>query len=143
MGTEVIDGSSATAGASSMVIKASGVFAASGTLKMPIGNPRTFTLRFTGGDLVVLNATGPTSGPVHLNNATCAYSQSWDGTFRVLSGNSTGSYAGATGHGDYVFSSGGIAPKKADGKCGAAGAAIPGGVLGVSLRGPVLLNAAP
>jgi hypothetical protein len=140
MGTEVIDGSSATD--SSLVIKASGVFAANGTLKMPIGNPRTFTFRFTDGDLVVLNATGPTSGFLHLNNATCAYSQSWNGTFRVLSGNSTGSYAGATGHGDYVFSSGGIAPKKADGKCGAAGEAIPGDVLGVSLRGPVLLNPA-
>ena len=140
MGTEVIGGSSTTAGGSSLPIKASGVFAASGTLKLPIGNPRTFTFRFKSGDLVVLNATGPTSGPVHLNNATCVFSQSWDGTFRVLSGNSTGSYAGATGHGDYTFSSGGTAPRKADGKCGAAGQAIPGDVLAVNLRGPVLLN---
>jgi hypothetical protein len=141
MGTEVIAGSSAAD--SSLLVEASGVFAANGTLRMPIGDPRTFTFHFTGGDLVVLNATGPTSGPVHLDNATCAYSQSWNGSFRVLSGDSTGSYAGATGHGSYVFSAGGIAPKKADGKCGAAGAEIPGNVLGVSLRGPVLLNPAP
>jgi hypothetical protein len=47
MGTEVIAGSTITD--SSLVIKASGVFAANGTLKMPIGNPRTFTFQFKDG----------------------------------------------------------------------------------------------
>ena len=108
-----------------MAVKASGVFAGTGTLVLPIGNPRAITFKFTRGNLVVLNATGPTSGPLRLNKTTCAFSQSLNGTYRILSGNSTGSYARTTGHGSYALNSSGIAPKAPDGSCDMGRKAIP------------------
>ena len=62
---------------------------------------------------------------MQLNKTTCAFSQSSGGTYRILSGNSTGSYAGATGHGTYVFDSSGIAPKAPGGTCHTTGSATP------------------
>jgi hypothetical protein len=140
MSTEVIEGSTTAIDGSSVTIKASGAFEDAGVLKLSIGNPRTFTFRFDEGNLVVLNASGPTSGPLHLNKTTCAFSQSLSGTFRVLSGNSTGSYAGATGHGSYAFNYGGIVPKTPTGGCDTRAGATAAKVLALLLRGPVLLN---
>jgi hypothetical protein len=112
-----------------------------GTLKLPIGDPRTITFSFTRGKLVVLNATGPTSGPRQVRTATCAFSQASAGTYRVLSGGSTGSYAGATGHGSYALSSSGSAPKAASGGCEMSSRATPGKALfTIRLRGPLVLN---
>jgi hypothetical protein len=141
MATEVIEGSATIIHSASVTLKASGVFVDGGILKLPIGDPRTFAFRFNRGDLVVLNATGPTSGPLRLNKTTCAFSRSLSGTFRVLSGNSTGLYVGATGHGVYVFNSGGVAPKTPNGTCDTGSRAAAAKVLTVLLRGPVLLNA--
>ncbi len=126
MATEVITASTGNVDASSMTVKASGAFTDTGTLKLPVGNPRTITFTFSRGNLVVLNATGsPDGGPMQLNKTTCAFSQSSDGTHRILSGNSTGSYAGATGHGTYMFDSSGIAPKASGGTCHTTGSATP------------------
>jgi hypothetical protein len=141
LGTEIIEGSTSGPDLASLTVKASGVFADTGTLKLPIGNPRTITFSFTRGKLMVLNATGPTSGPRHVRTATCAFSQASAGTYRVLSGGSTGSYAGATGHGSYAFSSSGIAPKAASGGCEMSSKATPGKALfTIRLRGPLVLN---
>jgi hypothetical protein len=117
VGTEVIQASATTPDPVSAVVKASGIVTDTGTLKLPFGNPRTITLKLTRGDLTVLNATGPASGPRRFDTATCAFSQSLDGTYRVLSGNSTGSYAGATGHGTYVLSISGVAPRTSGDAC--------------------------
>ena len=113
--------STAKLDATSATIKASGEFTDTGTLQLPIGNPRTITFKFARGNLVVLNATGPTSGPLHLNKATCAFSQSLAGTYRILSGPSTGSYAGATGHGWYAFDTERVASKTSDDGCNTGG----------------------
>ena len=143
LGTEVIEASTANPDAVSVAVKASGVFADTGTLKLPIGNPRTFTIRFSRGNLIVLNATGPASGPLHLMKTTCAFSRSLGGTYRVLSGNSTGAYAGATGRGVYAFNSSGIAPKTPNGTCNTASEATPAkAVFTFLFRGPLVLNEA-
>ena len=140
-GTEVIEASTANPQAASVAVRASGVFTDTGTLKLPIGNPRTITFKLTRGDLTMLNATGPANGPLHLNKTTCAYSQSVGGTYRVLSGSSTSSYAGATGHGTYALNSGGIAPKTPSGMCDTGSDATPGKALFVILfRGLLVLN---
>jgi hypothetical protein len=73
---QIVEGSTTHLDAISMAVKASGAFAGTGTLVLPIGNPRAITFKFTRGNLVVLNATGPTSGPLRLNKTTCAFSQS-------------------------------------------------------------------
>ena len=139
--TEVIEGSITNLDATSMTVKAYGAFTDTGTLKLPVGNPRAFTFEFTRGNLVVLNATGPISGPLHLNKTTCAFSRSSSGTFRVLAGNSTGSYAGATGHGTYAFNSSGIAPKMPASTCNTSSDVTPAKVLfAITVRGPLLLN---
>jgi hypothetical protein len=138
MSTEVIAGSGIATGPS-VTVRASGDFTDKGTLKPPIDNPRTFVFRFDRGDLVVLNATGPMGGPANLNRTTCAFSRTLDGTFRVLSGNSTGSYAGATGHGSYVFSSTGTTPRTPQGTCDTEKATA-ARVLQVLLRGSLVLN---
>ena len=141
LGTEIIQGLTPGPDPTSLRVKASGVFTDTGTLKLPIGNPRTITFSFTRGKLLVLNATGPTSGPRTVRTATCAFSQASAGTYRVLSGDSTGSYAGATGHGSYAFSSSGIAPKTASGGCNMSSEATPGQALfTIRLRGPLVLN---
>jgi hypothetical protein len=141
MATEVIAASAADAGASSVTVKASGAFTDTGTLKLPIGNPRTITFRFSRGDLVVLNATGPTSGPPQLDKATCAFSQSSGGTYRILAGNSTGLYAGATGHGTYALDSSGIAPKAPGGTCHTGSSATPAKArFTILFSGPLILN---
>jgi hypothetical protein len=141
MATAVIKAQIASVDASSMTVKASGAFTDTGTLKLPIGNPRTITFRFSRGNLVVLNATGPAGGPRQLNKATCAFSQSLRGTYRILSGNSTGSYAGATGHGIYAFDSGGIAPKTPAGTCDTGSSATPAKALfAILFKGPLILN---
>lgn len=141
MATEVITASTASVDASSVTIKASGAFTDTGTLKLPIGNPRTITFKFSRGNLVVLNATGPASGPRQLNKATCAFSQSSGGTYRILSGNSTGSYAGATGHGVYAFDSSGIAAKAAGGTCHMGSSAAPAKAhFTILFSGPLILN---
>jgi hypothetical protein len=138
MSTEVIAGSGIATGPS-VTVRASGDFTDKGTLKPPIDNPRTFVFRFDRGDLVVLNATGPTGGPANLNRTTCAFSRTLNGTFRVLSGNSTGSYAGATGHGSYVFSLTGATPRTSQGTCDTEKATA-ARVLQVLLRGSLVLN---
>jgi hypothetical protein len=138
MSTEVIAGSGIATGPS-VTVRASGDFTDKGTLKPPIDNPRTFVFKFDRGDLVVLNATGPTGGPANLNRTTCAFSRTLNGTFRVLSGNSTGSYAGATGHGSYVFSSTGTTPRTPQGTCDTEKATA-ARVLQVLLRGSLVLN---
>lgn len=141
MMTEVIRASTSNAGASSVKVTASGAFTDTGTLKLPIGNPRTITFAFSRGNLVVLNATGPTGGPRKLNKASCAFAQSLDGTYRILSGNSTGSYAGATGHGTYALDSSGIAPKAPGGTCHAGGtAAAAKGLFTILFSGPLIMN---
>ena len=141
LGTEIIAGLTPGRDPTSLRVKASGVFTDTGTLKLPIGNPRTITFSFSRGKLLVLNATGPTSGPRTVRTATCAFSQASAGTYRVLSGDSTGSYAGATGHGSYAFSSSGIAPKTASGVCDMSSKATPGQALfTIRLRGPLVLN---
>ena len=91
MATEVITASATSIDVSSVTVRSSGAFTDTGTLKLPIGNPRTITFTFSRGNLVVLDATGPTSGPRRLNKTTCAFSQSSGGTYRILAGNSTGS----------------------------------------------------
>ena len=138
MSTEVIAGSGIATGPS-VTVRASGDFTDKGSLKPPIDNPRTFVFRFDRGDLVVLNATGPTGGPANLNRTTCAFSRTLNGTFRVLSGNSTGSYAGATGHGSYVFSLTGTTPRTSQGTCDTEKATA-ARVLQVLLRGSLVLN---
>ena len=138
MSTEVIAGSGIATGPG-VTVRASGDFTDKGTLKPPIDNPRTFVFRFDRGDLVVLNATGPTGGPANLNRTTCAFSRTLNGTFRVLSGNSTDSYAGATGHGSYVFSSTGTTPRTPQGTCDTEKATA-ARVLQVLLRGSLVLN---
>jgi hypothetical protein len=138
MSTEVIAGSGIATGPS-VTVRASGDFTDKGTLKPPIDNPRTFVFKFDRGDLVVLNATGPTGGPANLNRTTCAFSRTLNGTFRVLSGNSTGSYAGATGHGSYVFSLTGATPRTSQGTCDTEKATA-ARVLQVLLRGSLVLN---
>ena len=138
MSTEVIAGSGIATGPG-VTVRASGDFTDKGTLKPPIDNPRTFVFRFDRGDLVVLNATGPTGGPANLNRTTCAFSRTLNGTFRILSGNSTGSYAGATGHGSYVFSLTGTTPRTSQGTCDTEKATA-ARVLQVLLRGSLVLN---
>jgi len=141
MATEVITASTADAGASSVTVKASGAFTDTGTLKLPIGNPRTITFKFSRGNLVVLNATGPTSGPRQFNKATCAFSQSSGGTYRILAGNSTGSYAGTTGHGVYAFDSSGIASRASGGTCHTGSSATPAKAhFTIMFSGPLILN---
>jgi hypothetical protein len=140
-GTEVIRGSATDVHATSVTVRASGVFADTGTLKLPIGNQRTITFTFTRGNLAVLNATGPANGSLHLNKTTCAFSQTAAGTYRVLAANSTGRYAGATGHGTYTINPSGIAPKTSDGTCDKSSNATPGQAhVTVRLRGPLTLN---
>ena len=140
-GTEVIRASATNVHATSVTVKASGVFADTGTLKLPIGDQRTITFTFTRGNLVVLNATGPVNSPLHLDKTTCAFSQMVDGTYRVLAANSTGRYAGATGHGTYTINSSGVAPKTSDGTCDTSSNATPGQAhVTVRLRGPLTLN---
>lgn len=75
MGTEAIRAVNAAPGATRVTIEASGVFSDEGTLAVPIGDPRTITFTFTRGNMVVLNATGPTSGPMRLDRTTCAFSR--------------------------------------------------------------------
>jgi hypothetical protein len=141
MGTEVIRAATTNTDASSVAVEASGVFAGPGTLQLPIGNPRTITFKFARGNLTVLNATGPAAGGRQINKANCAFSQSSDGTYRVLPGRSTGSYAGATGHGAYALSSRGIVPKTTAGACEAGSKAASGGtVFTIMFSGPLLLN---
>jgi len=143
MGTETIRAVNAAPGATRVTIEASGVFSDEGTLAVPIGDPRTITFTFTRGNLVVLNATGPTSGPLRLDRTTCAVSRALAGTYRILPGDSTGSYAGATGHGAYTLGSGGTAPKTAAGGCRAGGQTAPDGPLSAILfRGLLVLNTA-
>jgi hypothetical protein len=140
-GTEVIRASATNLDATSVTVKASGVFTDTGTLKLPIRDQRTITFTFTRGNLVVLNATGPTAGPLHVNKATCAFSQTVTGTYRVLAANSTGRYAGATGHGTYTLNPSGIAPKTSGGACNTSSNATPAKArLTVRLRGPLTLN---
>jgi len=140
-GTEVIRASATDIHVTSVTVKASGVFADTGTLKLPIGNQRTITFTFTRGNLVVLNATGPVNGPVHLDKTTCAFSQMVGGTYRVLAANSTGRYGGATGHGTYTINQSGVAPKTSDGTCDTSSNATPGQAhVTVRLRGPLTLN---
>ena len=43
-----------------------------------------------------------------------------------LAANSTGRYAGATGHGTYTIKPSGVAPKTSDGTCDTGGTATPG-----------------
>ena len=118
-----------------------GTFTASRAYKLPIGNPRTITFKFTRGNLVMLNAPGPADGPRQLNKATCAFSQSSGGTYRILSGSSTGSYAGATGHGVYAFDSSGIAPKTPGGTCHTGSSATPAKAhFTILFSGPLILN---
>jgi len=141
LGPEIVEGSTTNLGATSLPVKASGIFAGTGTLALPIGNPRTITFKFTRGNLVVLNATGPISGPLRLNKTTCSFSQSLTGTYRILSGNSTGSYAGTTGHGSYTLNSSGIAPKASDGSCDMGGKAIAAkGLFTILFHGPLEPN---
>ena len=106
---EVIRGFAADPDASSMTVRASGALTATGTLELPFGDPRTIVFRFSRGTLVVLNATGPTSDPLRPDQATCAFSQSADGTYRILSGSSSGRYAGTAGHGWYTLGTSGTA----------------------------------
>jgi hypothetical protein len=103
--------------AAAMTVRASGAFTATGTLGLPFGDPRTIVFRFSRGKLVVLNATGPTTGPLRLDKATCAFSQPADGTYRILSGNSSGRYAGTTGHGWYTLDTSGTAARSPGGGC--------------------------
>lgn len=139
--TEVIAALTTNARAASVTVRASGAFTDTGALKLPIGNPRTITFKFTRGNLTILNATGPDTGPLRLDKATCAFSQAAVGTYRVLSGNSTGTYAGATGHGWYTFNSSGIAPKTPSGLCGTGGNVTPARErYTILFRGPLVLN---
>jgi hypothetical protein len=140
-GTEVIRAPATDVHATSVTVKASGVFADTGTLKLPIGNQLTITFTFTRGNLAVFNATGPANGSLHLNKTTCAFSQTVAGTCRVLAANSTGRYAGATGHGTYTINPSSIAPKTSDGTCDKSSNATPGQAhVTVRLRGPLTLN---
>jgi hypothetical protein len=124
-----------------MAIVASGSFTDAGKVKMPIGNPRTFTFMFARRNLVVLNATGPAAGPLRLNTSTCAVAQTSVGTFRVLPGRSTGMYAGAAGHGRYAFYLSGVVPKTPAGRCNTGReASLPGALFAIQVSGPVLLN---
>jgi hypothetical protein len=140
-GTEVIQASTTVPDPVRATVRASGVFTDTGTLKLPLGNPRTITLQLTRGNLVVLNATGPAGFPRQLDTRTCVLSQSLGGTYRVLSGNSTGSYAGATGHGTYVYIFSGIAPRTSAGGCNRASNATPAkSQTRVVFRGLLVLN---
>jgi hypothetical protein len=140
---EVIRGFAADPDASSMPVKASGAFTATGTLELPFGDPRTIVFRFSRGTLVVLNATGPTSDPLRLDQATCAFSQSADGTYRILSGNSSGRYAGTTGHGWHTLDTSGTAAMSPGGGGQAGGR--PAGSLTILFHGALVLadRAAP
>jgi hypothetical protein len=141
MATEVIKASTTNVNASSMTATATGAFTDTGTLKLPIGNPRTITFKFSRGNLVVLNATGPTAGPRQVDKTTCAFSQSSAGTYRILSGNSTGSYGGATGHGSYALDSSGIMPQAPGGTCRTGSSATHAKALFTILfSGPLILS---
>ena len=76
LGTEIIQGLTPGPDPTSLRVKASGVFTDTGTLKLPIGNPRTITFSFTRGKLLVLNAHGPHQRPADRP----------DGDLRLLAG---------------------------------------------------------
>lgn len=140
-GTEVITASTTNPNATSVTVKASGVSTDTGTFALPGGNgAATVTFKFTHGNLVAKASKSKTTAQ-HLNTATCAFSQASGGTYTIVPGSSTGTYAGATGHGTFAANFSGILPKTSDGKCNMSNSAIPTKALTTILvRGPLTLK---
>jgi hypothetical protein len=124
-GIETIRASTTNVNASSLIIHASGVFTATGTFTSPSGSGAAVVhFVFPKGTLTA-DGSAVTNGPLHLNQATCAVSQAGYVTYTISPAQSTGRYAGATGHGHATLTFSGTAPRLADGKCNTSSNAQP------------------
>ena len=141
-GTETITASS-TSPSATVTIHASGVFTATGTFKLPSGNGAAVVhFVFPHGTLTA-DASKSKTASAHVNTKTCAVSQVSSGTYTISPSKSTGTYAGATGHGTYAATFAAVLPKLKDGKCDLSNSAQP--VKGtthviVTVRGPLTLK---
>jgi hypothetical protein len=116
-GAESISGSTtSTANVPVIPLKASGVFADTGSITLGNGKSTKGTLNFSKGKLDVMHSKGTnTNTPTSFNTKTCHVVFDSGGTFKVTGG--TGSYNGATGNGTFKVEFSATLPKLANGKC--------------------------
>jgi hypothetical protein len=142
-GTETISATSTNPNATTVTVHASGVAKATGTFKLPHGNG-TAVVHFVFPDgTLTANASRSRNTATHLNPTTCAAAQVSGGTYTISPSGSTGTYAGATGHGNFAASFGAKVPKLSDGKCNMSSSVQPvkGTVhVTVLVRGPLTLK---
>lgn len=142
-GTETISSTSTNPNATTVTVHASGVAKATGTFRLPHGNGAAVVhFVFPDGTLTA-NASRSKNRATHLNRTTCAAAQVSGGTYTISPSGSTGTYAGATGHGNFAASVGAKLPKLSDGKCNMSSSVQPvkGTVhVTVLVRGPLTLK---
>jgi hypothetical protein len=127
-GTETFSGSTAsTANSPTVPLKASGVFADTGSIYLADSNSLKGTFKLSDGNLYVTHSKGVQRQTV---SKTCVAVFTETGTYVVTGG--TGTYKGAAGGvGTYKVTFSATLPKLADGKCNEAQSAQP--VKGTSL----------
>lgn len=91
---------------------AHGAFADSGK---DVGHAQSDTLRFSQGLLEIYHPDSKSHSSVTLNKKTCFISFKVTGKYTLGAG--TGSYAGLTGHGNYVLREQAVEPRKKNGAC--------------------------
>ncbi len=124
-GVETISGSTtSTANNPTVPLTASGVFSDTGSISLGGKGTKSF-LKFSQGKLAVTH-TNPSSlnNPSSINNTTCRVVFAGNGTFTVT-GNGTGPYKGASGHGKFAVTFAATFPKLASGKCNLSNSANP------------------
>ncbi|HUA40480.1 MAG TPA: hypothetical protein VMA32_02865 [Streptosporangiaceae bacterium] len=132
-GTEHFQLISASATATKGPVIAYGLFGAAGIDHM--GN-NVDTFAFKGGTFKVRHSQG--TGTPHLNPQTCVFTIHVHGTYKIFGG--TGTYAGISGHGHYVYSQLAITKRKANGSCNTSQNALPAAVQQIiQASGPVKL----
>jgi hypothetical protein len=106
-GTLTIAGTTTNVNASSLPVTTSGVVSTTGSVPLNTSSDH-IVLKFKDGDLDVTHSAGTMPPPV-VNTAKCSASQVNAGTYKVTGG--TGSFDGATGHGDFKISFSGVFAK--------------------------------
>jgi len=130
-GSETVSGNTTSAANNPVIpLKASGIFADTGSITLGNGNNTKGSFDLSKGKIDVTHSKGNTSNsPTSFNPSTCRVVFDSSGTFKVNGG--TGPYKGATGQGTFKVVFAATLPKLANGKCNGSNSAQP--VAGSSL----------
>jgi hypothetical protein len=116
-GTETIKGTTTANPSGGITVHASGVFTATGIFKIPSTDKATTVHWVFPRGTLSARSSAVSNGPLHLNSGTCAASEASYVSYVISPRQSTGAYAGATGHGHAVVTWSADFPRRAGGAC--------------------------